>query len=80
MPDTFGLLFAGDGATDVALGCGRLCVEGSIVRGPIVMPSGNVLLGVPFDMSTVGTKHIRYWYRDSGTCASTSDLSNALAQ
>lgn len=80
VPDTFGLLFAGDSATDVALGCGRLCVGGTIVRGPVVMPSGNVLLGVPFDMSPAGTTHVQYWYRDSGTCTSASDLSNALTQ
>ena len=80
VPNSFGLLFAGNTASDVVLGCGNRCVGGSLIRGPVVMASGNLILGTAFDMSPLGTTHIQYWYRDSGTCGSGFNLSNALTR
>lgn len=78
VPNSFGILFVGDVATDVTLGCGTRCVGGNIVRGPILMASSNQILGATFDMGQPSATHIQYWYRDTGTCG--SDLSNALTR
>ena len=80
VPDGFGLLFAGDMTTSVALGCGTRCVGGMILRGPVMMASGNQVLGANFDMGQAGASHIQYWHRDSGPCGSGSNLTNALTQ
>lgn len=78
VPDSFGILFAGNSSTSVALGCGTRCVGGTIIRGAVVMPTGNQISNVPFDMSQPGATQIQYWFRDTGTCGSGTNLSNAL--
>lgn len=78
VPDSFGLLAAGTMPSNVPLGCGSLCIGGTLVRGPVVMASGNQVVGMPFDMSPPGLVHVQYFYRDSGGCAAGFDLSNAL--
>ena len=78
VPDSFGLLAAGTTISDVPLGCGSLCIGGSLVRGPVVVASGNQVVDMPFDMSQPGLVHVQYFYRDTGGCAAGFDLSNAL--
>jgi len=81
VPDQPGLLFAGPNEIALPFGCGQRCVGGTVVRGSVLVPSGNQLTGAVFDMSLPGTVNIQYWYRDpanSGSCGSTFNLSNAL--
>ena len=81
VPDQPGLLFAGDGQVDLAFGCGRRCVGGSTLRGPVLLPVGNQVLGASFDMSPTAAVNIQYWYRDpahAGVCGSAFNLSNAI--
>ena len=78
VPDSFGLLAAGTMSSNVPLGCGSLCIGGSLVRGPVVVASGNQVVDMPFDMSQPGLVHVQYFYRDTGGCAAGFDLSNAL--
>ena len=80
VPDSFGLLFAGNMATDVVLGCGRRCVGGSLIRGSVMMANGHQVLDAPFDMSQAGATHIQYWFRDAGSCGAGMNLSNALTR
>ena len=78
VPDSFGLLVAGTVSSNVALGCGSRCIGGTLIRGPVVMASGNQVVDMPFDMSPPGFVHVQYFYRDAGGCAAGFDLSNAL--
>jgi len=81
VPDQPGLLYGGGSALDLPFGCGRRCVGGSVVRGDVVVPAGNQLGGVPFDMGLPGLTHVQYWYRDPASaagCGSSFNLSNAL--
>ncbi|MFT4542855.1 MAG: hypothetical protein ACI841_004372 [Planctomycetota bacterium] len=81
VPNQPGLLYSGGAAFDSLFGCGRRCVGGSVVRGSIMIPNGNQLFGVPFDMNSVTLTHIQYWYRDpanTATCGGSFNQSNAL--
>ena len=81
VPNQPGLLYSGPNQIDLPFGCGRRCVGGTITRGSIVVPSGNVALGVSFDMSLATTLNIQYWFRDPANLAACGDafnLSNAL--
>ena len=79
IPNSFGLLFAGNGEASNVVGCGTLCVTGSLVRGPVLAAQGNQILGATFDMAPLSTPHIQYWFREIGACpGGSSNLSNAL--
>ena len=80
IPNQPGLLFAGPNGIDAPFGCGRRCVGGTTIRGPVVFPSGNQL-STSFDMSPANAVNIQYWYRDPlnlASCGAAYNLSNAL--
>ena len=81
VPNQPGLMFAGDGMIDAPFGCGRRCVGGTTIRGTVLVPSGNQVLGATFDMSAATSLNIQFWYRDPANlaaCGSAFNLSNAL--
>lgn len=78
VPNSVGLLAVGNASANVPLGCNTLCIGGTLIRGPVVMASGNQVLDMPLDMSQTGFVHVQYFYRDASGCAAGFDLSNAL--
>ncbi|MFT5155022.1 MAG: hypothetical protein ACI841_005032, partial [Planctomycetota bacterium] len=80
IPSQPGLLFMGPNMIDIPFGCGRRCVGGTAIRGPVLNPVGNSI-GTTFDMSALTSMNIQYWYMDPANFASCGDsfnLSNAV--
>ncbi len=82
-----GLFFYGPNQVNAPLGCGQICIGGSLVRLPVVFENaGTYSFDVDFgvsgtDFATLGTVNFQCWYRDpanSGACGDTFNLSDGI--
>ena len=80
VPNQPGLLYAGPNQVNIPFGCGDRCVGGQVIRGSVLVPTGNQI-NTSFDMSPPNALSIQYWYRDPANlavCGASYNLSNAL--
>ncbi|MFT5154163.1 MAG: hypothetical protein ACI841_004170 [Planctomycetota bacterium] len=79
IPNQPGAMLISTAQQDLPFGCGRSCVGGTVIRGPVLYPTGGVI-DTPMAMGPTFT-YAQYWYRDPANlvvCGNAFTLSNGL--
>ncbi len=83
VPNQPGLFFHGANQAAIPFGCGSLCTTGGIVRGGVVIGSGQVAT-YDLDVSLLppgDVRNVQFWYRDpayAATCGSSFNTSDGI--